>query len=155
MIACIVKQEDSFLSLLPLYQGSRDDLSVGGGLAGGVIPVTRHGNSVDASFSKEVLNSITGSGVFDVLASSGVSIPSIYIKKCVNEDIDADTPPLPSLPTSAFSSLAVATGNQADSRGSLISVDSNPSNSDRNSEKMDGCEKVREEKGKTAVANML
>lgn len=29
-----------------------------------------------------------------------------------------------------------------DSRGSLISVDSNPSNSDRNSEKMDGCEKV-------------
>uniref|UniRef100_A0A671WCN3 Dedicator of cytokinesis 10 n=1 Tax=Sparus aurata TaxID=8175 RepID=A0A671WCN3_SPAAU len=39
----------------------------------------------------------------------------------------------------SFSSLAVATGNQADSRGSLISVDSNPSNSDRNSEKMDGC----------------
>uniref|UniRef100_A0A3Q1CW16 Dedicator of cytokinesis 10 n=1 Tax=Amphiprion ocellaris TaxID=80972 RepID=A0A3Q1CW16_AMPOC len=91
--------------LFPIYftssdQGSRDDLSVGGGVAGGVIPVTRHGNSVDASFSKEVLNSIT-----------------------------------------AFSSLAVATGNQADSRGSLISVDSNPSNGDRNSEKMDGCEK--------------
>ncbi|XP_037630995.1 dedicator of cytokinesis protein 10 isoform X12 [Sebastes umbrosus] len=94
--------------LFPIYftssdQGSRDDLSVGGVVAGGVggvIPVTRHGNSVDASFSKEVLNSIT-----------------------------------------AFSSLAVATGNQADSRGSLISVDSNPSNSDRNSEKMDGCEK--------------
>ncbi|KAM8903393.1 dedicator of cytokinesis protein 10 isoform 7-T7 [Spinachia spinachia] len=91
--------------LFPIYftssdQGSRDDLSVGGGVAGGVVPVTRHGNSVDASFSKEVLNSIT-----------------------------------------AFSSLAVATGNQTDSRGSLISVDSNPSNSDRNSEKMDGCEK--------------
>ncbi|XP_056296692.1 dedicator of cytokinesis protein 10 isoform X4 [Pseudoliparis swirei] len=93
--------------VFPIYftssdQGSRDDLSVGGGgvVAGGVIPVTRHGHSVDASFSKEVLNSIT-----------------------------------------AFSSLAVATGNQADSRGSLISVDSNPSNSDRNSEKMDGCEK--------------
>ncbi|KAM4589700.1 dedicator of cytokinesis protein 10 isoform 2-T2 [Fundulus diaphanus] len=91
--------------LFPLYftssdQGSRDDVSVSGGVAGGVIPMTRHGNSVDASFSKEVLNSIT-----------------------------------------AFSSLAVATGNQADSRGSLISVDSNPSNSDRNSEKMDGCEK--------------
>uniref|UniRef100_A0A672I4B2 Dedicator of cytokinesis 10 n=1 Tax=Salarias fasciatus TaxID=181472 RepID=A0A672I4B2_SALFA len=48
--------------------------------------------------------------------------------------------PLP-LHTPAFSSLAVATGNQTDSRGSLISVDSNPSNSDRNSEKMDGCEK--------------
>lgn len=46
-------------------------------------------------------------------------------------------------PPPVFSSLAVATGNQADSRGSLISVDSNPSNSDRNSEKMDGCEKVR------------
>ncbi|XP_028319594.1 dedicator of cytokinesis protein 10 isoform X4 [Gouania willdenowi] len=85
--------------LFPIYftssdQGSRDDLSVGGGVAGGVTPLTRHGNSVDASFSKEVLNSIT-----------------------------------------------VATGNQADSRGSLISMDSNPSNSDRNSEKMDGCEK--------------
>uniref|UniRef100_A0A8C2XIG5 Dedicator of cytokinesis 10 n=1 Tax=Cyclopterus lumpus TaxID=8103 RepID=A0A8C2XIG5_CYCLU len=93
--------------VFPIYftssdQGSRDDLSVGGGggVVGGVIPVTRHGHSVDASFSKEVLNSIT-----------------------------------------AFSSLAVATGNQADSRGSLISVDSNPSNSDRNIEKMDGCEK--------------
>ncbi|XP_028319595.1 dedicator of cytokinesis protein 10 isoform X5 [Gouania willdenowi] len=91
--------------LFPIYftssdQGSRDDLSVGGGVAGGVTPLTRHGNSVDASFSKEVLNSIT-----------------------------------------AFSSLVVATGNQADSRGSLISMDSNPSNSDRNSEKMDGCEK--------------
>uniref|UniRef100_A0A7N8WK78 Dedicator of cytokinesis 10 n=1 Tax=Mastacembelus armatus TaxID=205130 RepID=A0A7N8WK78_9TELE len=91
--------------LFPIYftasdQGSRDDLSVGGGVAGGIIPVTRHANSVDASFSKEVLNSIT-----------------------------------------AFSSFAVATGNQTESRGSLISVDSNPSNSDRNSEKMDGCEK--------------
>lgn len=42
--------------------------------------------------------------------------------------------------------MAVATGNQTDSRGSLISVDSNPSNSDRNSEKMDGCEKVRGKK---------
>lgn len=47
-----------------------------------------------------------------------------------------------------FSSLAVATGNQTDSRGSLISVDSNPSNSDRNSEKMDGCEKVKRKKKK-------
>lgn len=39
-----------------IFQGSRDDLSVGGG----VTSVTRNGNSVDASFSKEVLNSITG-----------------------------------------------------------------------------------------------
>eukprot|EP00063_Salmo_salar_P094229 XP_014069064.1 PREDICTED: dedicator of cytokinesis protein 10-like isoform X2 [Salmo salar] len=91
--------------LFPIYftssdQGSRDDLSVGGGVAGPVAHVIRHGNSVDASFSKEVLNSIT-----------------------------------------AFSSLAVSTGNHADSRGSLISIESNPSTSDRNSEKMDGCEK--------------
>lgn len=50
--------ENSFFCLL-LYQGSRDDLSVGGGTGG----VTRLGNSVDASFSKEVLNSITGSSV--------------------------------------------------------------------------------------------
>ncbi|CAM4556654.1 unnamed protein product [Leuciscus chuanchicus] len=82
-------------------QGSRDDLNVGVGLAGQVTHVLRHGNSMDASFSKEVLNSIT-----------------------------------------AFSSLAVSTANNADSRGSLISIESNPSNSDRNSEKMDGCEKV-------------
>uniref|UniRef100_A0A673N6A5 Dedicator of cytokinesis protein 10-like n=1 Tax=Sinocyclocheilus rhinocerous TaxID=307959 RepID=A0A673N6A5_9TELE len=81
-------------------QGSRDDVSVGVGLAGQVTHVLRHGNSMDASFSKEVLNSIT-----------------------------------------AFSSLAVSTANNADSRGSLISIESNPSNSDRNSEKMDGCEK--------------
>uniref|UniRef100_A0A8C7MBI9 Dedicator of cytokinesis 10 n=1 Tax=Oncorhynchus kisutch TaxID=8019 RepID=A0A8C7MBI9_ONCKI len=91
--------------LFPIYftssdQGSRDDLSVGVGVAGPVAHVIRHGNSVDASFSKEVLNSIT-----------------------------------------AFSSLAVSTGNHADSRGSLISIESNPSTSDRNSEKMDGCEK--------------
>ncbi|XP_077063674.1 dedicator of cytokinesis protein 10 isoform X2 [Siphateles boraxobius] len=82
-------------------QGSRDDLNVGVGLAGQVTHVFRHGNSMDASFSKEVLNSIT-----------------------------------------AFSSLAVSTANNAESRGSLISIESNPSNSDRNSEKMDGCEKV-------------
>uniref|UniRef100_A0A671SE74 Dedicator of cytokinesis protein 10-like n=1 Tax=Sinocyclocheilus anshuiensis TaxID=1608454 RepID=A0A671SE74_9TELE len=81
-------------------QGSRDDVSVGVGLAGQVTHVLRHGNSMDASFSKEVLNSIT-----------------------------------------AFSSLAVSTANNADSRGSLISIESNPSNSDRNSEKIDGCEK--------------
>ncbi|CAF97479.1 unnamed protein product, partial [Tetraodon nigroviridis] len=93
--------------LFPIYitssdQGSRDDLSVGGG-------VSRHGNSVDASFSKEVLNSIT---------------------------VRFDAPP-----PAAFSFLAVVSGNQTDSRGSLISMDSNLSNSDRNSEKMDGCEK--------------
>ncbi|XP_030634557.1 dedicator of cytokinesis protein 10 [Chanos chanos] len=82
-------------------QGSRDDVSVGGGVATGQVPhILRHGNSVDASFSKEVLNSIT-----------------------------------------AFSSLAISTANHTDSRGSLISIESNPSNSDRNSEKMDGCEK--------------
>ncbi|XP_072524974.1 dedicator of cytokinesis protein 10 isoform X3 [Salminus brasiliensis] len=91
--------------LFPIYltasdQGSRDDLSVGGGLAGQIAHTISHGNSVDASFSKEVLNSIT-----------------------------------------AFSSLALSTANNADSRGSLISMESNPSNSDRNSEKMDGCEK--------------
>ncbi|KAL1260136.1 hypothetical protein QQF64_007963, partial [Cirrhinus molitorella] len=81
-------------------QGSRDDLSVGVSLAGQVTHVLRHGSSMDASFSKEVLNSIT-----------------------------------------AFSSLAVSTANNADSRGSLISIESNPSNGDRNSEKMDACEK--------------
>ncbi|XP_018588078.1 dedicator of cytokinesis protein 10 isoform X3 [Scleropages formosus] len=84
----------------PSDQDSRDDLSMGGGFTAHVTQALRHGNSVDASFSKEVLNSIT-----------------------------------------AFSSLAVSTGNQADSRGSLISIDSNPSTSDKNSEKTDGFEK--------------
>ncbi|CAL8331861.1 unnamed protein product [Boreogadus saida] len=88
-------------------QGSRDDLSVGGVAAGGLTPhVVRHGNSVDASFSKEVLNSIT-----------------------------------------AFSSLAVATGTQAECRGSLLSVDSNPCSAEGGGAKADGCEKVR---GRTA-----
>lgn len=109
-----------------IIQGSRDDLSVGGGMTS----VTRHGNSVDASFSKEVLNSITGSCV--CLARPSHVASNQRVSKLF------DAPPL-----AAFSSLAVATGNQMDSRGSLISVDSNLSNSDRNSEKMDGCEKVR------------
>lgn len=43
-----------------MLQGSRDDLSVGGGLPGPMALALKHGNSVDASFSKEVLNSITG-----------------------------------------------------------------------------------------------
>ncbi|XP_056468296.1 dedicator of cytokinesis protein 10 [Gadus chalcogrammus] len=92
--------------MFPLYytsstQGSRDDLSVGGVAAGGLTPhVVRHGNSVDASFSKEVLNSIT-----------------------------------------AFSTLAVATGTQAECRGSLLSVDSNPCSAEGGGDKADGCEK--------------
>ncbi|XP_062844216.1 dedicator of cytokinesis protein 10 isoform X2 [Trichomycterus rosablanca] len=76
-------------------QGSKDDLSVGGQTGPNARPVT-----VDASFTKEVLNSVQG-----------------------------------------LSSLAVSTANNTDSRGSLISIESNPSNGDRNSEKMDGCEK--------------
>ncbi|XP_046732056.1 dedicator of cytokinesis protein 10 isoform X5 [Silurus meridionalis] len=91
--------------LFPIYlnssdQDSKDDVSVGGGGGGGGGQSNRHGNSVDASLSKEVLNSIT-----------------------------------------VFSSFAVSTANNTDSRGSLISIESNRSNSDRNSEKMDGCEK--------------
>lgn len=70
---------------LLFYQGSRDDLSVGGGTGG----VTRHGNSVDASFSKEVLNSITGSRVWCVC--SCLFLASIL--KGVNEDINAYYPP--------------------------------------------------------------
>ncbi|XP_028818872.1 dedicator of cytokinesis protein 10 isoform X2 [Denticeps clupeoides] len=82
--------------LFPIYfnpsnQGSRDDLSVGGGMTVQAAQTSRQGNSIDASFSKEVLNSITA--------------------------------------------------NHTDSRGSLISIESSPSNSDRNSEKLDGCEK--------------
>ncbi|KAK1790469.1 hypothetical protein P4O66_014004 [Electrophorus voltai] len=68
-------------------QGSRDDISIGGGLASQTAHLNRHGNTVDASFSKEVLNSIIA--------------------------------------------------NNTDSRGSLISIESNPSNS----EKTDTCEK--------------
>ncbi|XP_065137880.1 dedicator of cytokinesis protein 10 isoform X6 [Paramisgurnus dabryanus] len=79
-------------------QDSKEDLAGG---PGQTVLALRNGNSMDASFSKEVLNSIT-----------------------------------------AFSSLAISTANNADSRGSLISNDSNPSNGDRNGEKTDACEKV-------------
>ncbi|XP_072557852.1 dedicator of cytokinesis protein 10 isoform X3 [Paramormyrops kingsleyae] len=89
------------ISFAPSDQGSRDDLSVAGGLQGPMTHALKHGSSIDASFSKEVLNSIT-----------------------------------------AFSSLAVSVGNHAGSRGSLISIESNPSNSDKNSEKTEGLEKV-------------
>lgn len=134
LLACYsVSKVKSFLCL-HLCQGSRDDLSVGGG----VTSVTRHGNSVDASFSKEVLNSITGSCVCVCGASEQRHSCSLHTCKNLWISDFNDCPP----PPPAFSSLAVAACNQADSRGSLISVDSNPSNSDRNSEKMDGCEKV-------------
>uniref|UniRef100_F7DG76 Dedicator of cytokinesis 10 n=1 Tax=Ornithorhynchus anatinus TaxID=9258 RepID=F7DG76_ORNAN len=61
----------------------------------------KHANSVDTSFSKDVLNSIA-----------------------------------------AFSSIAISTVNHADSRASLASLDSNPSTSEKSSEKTDNCEKI-------------
>ncbi|XP_036277568.1 dedicator of cytokinesis protein 10 isoform X16 [Pipistrellus kuhlii] len=71
-------------------QGSRDDLSTNGGFHSQ--SAMKHANSVDTSFSKDVLNSI-----------------------------------------------AV---NHADSRGSLASLDSNPSTTEKSSEKTDNCEKI-------------
>lgn len=43
-------------------QGSKEDLCVGGGVAGQISHILNHSNLMDASFSKEVLNSITGKG---------------------------------------------------------------------------------------------
>lgn len=43
----------------------------------------------------------------------------------------------------AFSSIAISTVNHADSRASLASLDSNPSTSEKSSEKTDNCEKVQ------------
>nr|XP_015097858.1 dedicator of cytokinesis protein 10 isoform X18 [Vicugna pacos] len=71
-------------------QGSRDDLSTNGGFH--TQSTMKHANSVDTSFSKDVLNSI-----------------------------------------------AV---NHADSRASLASLDSNPSTTEKSSEKTDNCEKI-------------
>lgn len=79
----------SLLLCLPALQGSRDDVSVSGGVAGGV---TRHGNSVDASFSKEVLNSITG---MPVQHAPVCICEPIFCKKYMNRDND-DTDSLPS-----------------------------------------------------------
>uniref|UniRef100_A0A2K5K8U8 Dedicator of cytokinesis 10 n=1 Tax=Colobus angolensis palliatus TaxID=336983 RepID=A0A2K5K8U8_COLAP len=80
-------------------QGSRDDLSTNGGFQSQT--AMKHANSVDTSFSKDVLNSIA-----------------------------------------AFSSIAISTVNHADSRGSLASLDSNPSTNEKSSEKTDNCEKI-------------
>ncbi|XP_038604845.1 dedicator of cytokinesis protein 10 isoform X3 [Tachyglossus aculeatus] len=80
-------------------QGSRDDLSTNGGFQNQT--AMKHANSVDTSFSKDVLNSIA-----------------------------------------AFSSIAISTVNHADSRASLASLDSNPSASEKSSEKTDNCEKI-------------
>ncbi|MEJ1272084.1 hypothetical protein NN561_002932 [Cricetulus griseus] len=43
----------------------------------------------------------------------------------------------------AFSSIAISTVNHADSRASLASLDSNPSTTEKSSEKTDNCEKVQ------------
>lgn len=43
----------------------------------------------------------------------------------------------------AFSSVAISAANHADSRGSLASLDSNPSTNEKNSEATETCEKVR------------
>ncbi|XP_070278364.1 dedicator of cytokinesis protein 10 isoform X14 [Myotis yumanensis] len=80
-------------------QGSRDDLSTNGGFHSQ--SAMKHANSVDTSFSKDVLNSIA-----------------------------------------AFSSIAISTVNHADSRASLASLDSNPSTTEKSSEKTDNCEKI-------------
>nr|XP_031533808.1 dedicator of cytokinesis protein 10 isoform X9 [Vicugna pacos] len=80
-------------------QGSRDDLSTNGGFH--TQSTMKHANSVDTSFSKDVLNSIA-----------------------------------------AFSSIAISTVNHADSRASLASLDSNPSTTEKSSEKTDNCEKI-------------
>ncbi|XP_069069591.1 dedicator of cytokinesis protein 10 isoform X2 [Pleurodeles waltl] len=80
-------------------QGSRDDISTTGGSQNQA--AMKHANSVDTSFSKDVLNSIA-----------------------------------------AFSSIAISTVNNADSRGSLASLDSNPSAHEKNGEGADSCEKV-------------
>lgn len=42
----------------------------------------------------------------------------------------------------AFSSIAISTVNHADSRASLASLDSNPSTTEKSSDKTDNCEKV-------------
>ncbi|KAJ6669308.1 hypothetical protein lerEdw1_008117 [Lerista edwardsae] len=80
-------------------QGSRDDLSTAGGFQSQA--AMKHANSVDTSFSKDVLNSIA-----------------------------------------AFSSVAISAANHADSRGSLASLDSNPSTNEKNSEGTETCEKI-------------
>ncbi|XP_060098188.1 dedicator of cytokinesis protein 10 isoform X2 [Heteronotia binoei] len=86
-----IYMKDMFLfNINTSNQGSRDDLSTTGGLqsqAG-----MKHANSVDTSFSKDVLNSIAA--------------------------------------------------NHADSRGSLASLDSNPSTNEKISEGTETCEKI-------------
>ncbi|XP_008104481.1 dedicator of cytokinesis protein 10 isoform X10 [Anolis carolinensis] len=95
-----IYMKDMFLfNINTSNQGSRDDLSTAGGFQNQA--AMKHANSVDTSFSKDVLNSIA-----------------------------------------AFSSVAISTANHADSRGSLASLDSNPSTNEKNSEPTEACEKI-------------
>uniref|UniRef100_A0A8D2L617 Dedicator of cytokinesis 10 n=1 Tax=Varanus komodoensis TaxID=61221 RepID=A0A8D2L617_VARKO len=95
-----IYMKDMFLfNMNTSNQGSRDDLSTAGGFQSQA--AMKHANSVDTSFSKDVLNSIA-----------------------------------------AFSSIAISAANHADSRGSLASLDSNPSTNEKNSEATETCEKI-------------
>ncbi|KAH0624020.1 hypothetical protein JD844_007304 [Phrynosoma platyrhinos] len=95
-----IYMKDMFLfNINTSNQGSRDDLSTALGFQNQA--AMKHANSVDTSFSKDVLNSIA-----------------------------------------AFSSVAISTANHADSRGSLASLDSNPSTNEKNSEPAEACEKI-------------
>ncbi|XP_060623860.2 dedicator of cytokinesis protein 10 isoform X11 [Anolis sagrei] len=86
-----IYMKDMFLfNINTSNQGSRDDLSTAGGFQNQA--AMKHANSVDTSFSKDVLNSIAA--------------------------------------------------NHADSRGSLASLDSNPSTNEKNSEPTEACEKI-------------
>ncbi|XP_070802098.1 dedicator of cytokinesis protein 10 isoform X1 [Pituophis catenifer annectens] len=92
--------KDMFLfSINTSNQGSRDDLSTTVGFQSQT--TMKHANSIDTSFSKDVLNSIA-----------------------------------------AFSSIVIPAANRADSRGSLGSLDSNPSTNEKNSETNEACEKI-------------
>ncbi|XP_026519863.1 dedicator of cytokinesis protein 10 [Notechis scutatus] len=92
--------KDMFLfSINTSNQGSRDDLSTTVGFQSQT--TMKHANSIDTSFSKDVLNSIA-----------------------------------------AFSSVVIPAANRTDSRGSLGSLDSNPSTNEKNSEINEACEKI-------------
>lgn len=80
--------------------------------------------------------------IFQNTAQWSTSFWSIVRAVCVSVPIHLIIICVLWLVFTAFSSIAISTVNHADSRASLASLDSNPSTTEKSSEKTDNCEKV-------------
>uniref|UniRef100_A0A8C6QHS5 Dedicator of cytokinesis 10 n=1 Tax=Nannospalax galili TaxID=1026970 RepID=A0A8C6QHS5_NANGA len=79
-------------------------------------------------------------GSRDDLSTNGGFQTQMSMKHATSVDTSFSKDVLNSI--AAFSSIAISTVNHADSRASLASLDSNPSTTEKSSEKTDNCEKI-------------